>query len=89
MNEAPTEQPRDQMAADKFKSMSERITSNLGAGFGGALVIIPSDGDPLEMLILDSKHNPTLFWSNVKTMAEIALAELANPNATGRGLGYR
>ena len=62
--------------AEIFAKMAKRIAANADHGFGGAVVIVPPDGDPVQFLVLDPKQDPAMFWANVKTKAEIALAEM-------------
>lgn len=89
MNDSHAEQPLDHLAAEKFRAMAARIETNFGGSFGGAVVIAAPDGDATEMFILDSSQNTAMFWSNIKSIAEIKLAELSNKDQQLRGLGYR
>lgn len=58
-----------------FRAMADRIDLNAGQDFGGAVVIVPPTGEPVEMLLLDNAQHAAMFWSTVKTRADIALAE--------------
>jgi hypothetical protein len=72
--------------AISFRSMANKIDLNTSSGFAGAFVIVPPDGDPQDLLLLDSNANPAIFWSTLKTRVEIALAELdAQERQTGYG----
>jgi hypothetical protein len=60
-----------------FEDMARRVVDNMSHGFGGAFVIVPpADGTPIDALILDSRQDPVMFWANIKTIAEITIAEL-------------
>ena len=58
--------------AKLFDAMAAQIRLNAGAKFGGAFLMIPPDGDPVELVIL-GQDQPAIFWSSVKTLAQIAL----------------
>lgn len=72
-DQGPAEPPR----AALFTAMAARIDLNVGQGFGGAFVIVPPHGEPIELLLLNNKENDAVFWSLLKTTAEMALDELA------------
>jgi hypothetical protein len=69
-----------------FRRMADKMEMNASYGFAGAFVIAPPDGDVSDLLVLDSKANPAIFWSTVRTKADIAIAELEQEQ---RGGGYR
>lgn len=63
--------------SDPFIKMAELIALNAASGtFGGAAVIVPPEGEPIEVLILDSSADPAQFIGAVKTRLDIALASL-------------
>jgi hypothetical protein len=63
--------------SDPFRNMAASLDLNEGKPFGGALVIIPpAGGDPIEMLILDSREDAMQFYMTIKTMVEVAYNEL-------------
>jgi hypothetical protein len=75
-----------------FRSMADKIATNIDNGFGGAFVIVAPDGAAHDLLVLDNAQNPAIFWSLVKTRAEIALAEAEAEQRNGQagfGQGYR
>lgn len=68
-----------------FEAMAVQIRLNKGAKFGGAfLVVPPADGDPFSSIMLN-QDEPSIFWSTVKTLADIAMAALDPRNAQGFG----
>ena len=71
--------------AEPFTVMAGKIVANMHNGFAGAFVIVPPGGEPKDMLILDSKANPAIFWSTLKTMVDIALAEIEAEQRQGQG----
>ena len=54
--------------------MADKIELNEahGSDFGGAVVIVPPEGDPIEILILDSRKDAMHFWTQVKTVVDVA-----------------
>ena len=75
----PLVEPRDTNPAKLFSNMAERITHMSGspasAGFGGAVVIVPpSPGEPIEILMLDPHADLAMFWGTIRTKIDIALA---------------
>lgn len=73
-----------------FKKMADRIERNWETDqFGGAFVIVDPEGNIKELLMLDNNQSPAMFWSNVKTIAEMAIAELEERQRALQGYGYR
>lgn len=70
--------------ADVFREMASRIERNASEDFGGAAVIIPPDGEAVEVLLLDSKRDASQFWSTVKTRVELALSEIQERERSGQ-----
>lgn len=88
MNELPNQEPPDFSSA--FDKMAERIRHNKDAAFGGACVIIPpTGGAPLEVLILDSTSDLAQFYSTIATRLQIALETLKEQNAAASAFGRR
>ncbi len=74
--------------SDKFRAMADSIDNNEGKPFGGAVVIIPpGGGDAIEMLVLDSREDALQFYTNIKTMAELAYNELLQKEQQKRVYG--
>jgi ADP-ribose pyrophosphatase YjhB (NUDIX family) len=70
--------------------MASRIDLNALEDFSGAVVIVPpGDGEAVEILLLKNAQNPAMFWSLVKTQAEIAIQELASAEAQAQGWARR
>ena len=75
----PLVENRDSDPAKRFSAMAERIehmgTRPALAGFGGAVVIVPpSPGEPIEILMLDPHADLAMFWGTIRTKIDIALA---------------
>ena len=80
-----TTQPDFSAAFDK---MAERIRHNKDATFGGACVIIPpTGGASIEVLMLDSASDLAQFYSTIATRLQIALDQLKDQEATRRAFG--
>ena len=75
--------------AGAFDRMAARVRLNAEQGFGGAFVVVQPDGVAQEMLLLDNAQNPAIFWSLIKTRAEIAIAEIEDAQRQGGGFGRR
>lgn len=58
--------------ADIFRDMASKIELNSGSDFGGAVVIVPPDGLPIEILMLDSRKDAMHFWTQIKTVVDVA-----------------
>lgn len=66
--------------ADRFRRMADRIEKNGAEPFGGAaLIVAPGDGDLLsvELLKLDPKPDAAMFWGEIRSKADEAVAELS------------
>ncbi len=74
---------------ERFRKMADAIESNAERGFGGAFVIMPPEGDPIETLILDSKQDPSQFYMLLKTKCDIALNELDAKQRQAQGFQRR
>jgi hypothetical protein len=75
-----------------FTDMAEVIQRQLGgrgADFAGAFVIVPPDGKPQTLLMLDNAQNEAIFWSTLKTRADIALSEIEEASRAGQFGGRR
>ena len=60
----------------KFKEMAERIERNSQESFGGACVIVPPEGEPIELLIFDATADPAQFIGAVSARLSMALSAL-------------
>ena len=71
--------------ADSFTDMATRIDNNSAEPFGGACVIVPPEGDPIEILFLDTTANTAQFLAMVATRIQLALTVLeAESRRAGR-----
>lgn len=76
-DEQPQAPTMAQVAIDCFTGMAEKVGVNQSADFAGAFAVIPPDGEPIELLLINNKPNPAVFWGLLKTHAEMALGEIA------------
>lgn len=74
--------------ADRFRKMADRIEANTAEPFGGAVLIFPPGEDvkPVEILKLDTYPDAAMFWAEIKSKADIAVAELSEK---ARGTVFR
>lgn len=74
--------------ADRFRKMAERIDHNVEfSTFGGAAVICPPGGagEPIEVLLLDSRGDAAQFWSTIQSRISIILSELQDRQQVAGG----
>lgn len=69
-------QPERPKFADLFRKMADAIERNEGADFGGAVVVVPPSGSPVEILILNSQRDAAQFWGTLDATVKAALADL-------------
>lgn len=74
-----------------FTRMAERIAHNADATFGGAVVIIPpgTQGEPIELLMLDKQGDPAQFWSTILTRIQVVMDGLRDKERSMAGFGRR
>ena len=80
------------LVSDKFRKMASNIDLNAeAANFGGAFVVIPPEGggEAIETLILDSKQDPSQFWSLLQAKASLMIAELEEKKRLSGTFGGR
>lgn len=58
-----------------FLDMAERIGRMAEGDFAGAILVVPPDGEPVEMLVVDPKRNAGHFWMAAKSRVDAAFAE--------------
>lgn len=77
--------------SEPFTRMAAAIDHNTASKFGGAVVIIPpGEGSvPIEILMLDSGASAALFWSNMKTIVQMALDGVQIEERRQQGFGSR
>lgn len=63
-------------AISAFEKMANRISRNMSSEFAGAFVIVSPNGDVKELLLLNDKPDPAMFWSNAEVTCQIAKAEI-------------
>jgi len=87
--EQPTQSSPAEEAAATLDRMSKACSLNAGPTFSGAIVIIPpGNGAPVELLLLDNRQDPALFWGTVKSYVDAAIADLQEAERTGGGQGW-
>lgn len=67
-----------------FETMAARIRKNADEGFAGAFVVVAPDGESIENLFLNNTGDPVIFWSNLKTIAEMTINDLENKAKAGQ-----
>ncbi len=62
---------------DFFASMAERIARNSADEFGGAMLIVPPTGDPIEYLFITAnpKNEESFFWAQCKSKLDLTAVE--------------
>ena len=91
MNQPLIERYETNVAA-ALRRMADHVERNSDANsFGGLAVIIPpaNGGDPVEMLILDSKGDVGQFYATIQSRLTMRLSELEERMRTQRGFGVR
>lgn len=88
----PLVENRNADPAKLFANMADRIkhmgSSPALAGFGGAVVIVPpTGGDPIEILMLDPHADLAMFWGTIRTKIDIALANAESEKRRQAGFG--
>ena len=80
----------DTANAERFTKMAARITHNQDATFGGAAVIMPpaNGGEPIELLILDSKSDPAQFWGAILSRAQLEVNTIRSANEMRQMTGF-
>ena len=58
-----------------FREMAERIGRIADQDFAGAILVVPPEGEPVEMLVVDPKQNSGHFWMAAKSRVDAAFAE--------------
>ena len=72
-------------AAALFRQIADRIERNAEDEFSGAFLIVPpGDCEPIDGLSVSSKPNIPAFFSGLRGMVEIAIAEVAEVGGTGQ-----
>jgi hypothetical protein len=74
--------------SSKFKEMAERIELNNEQPFGGAVVIVPPEGEPVTLLLLDEANDSVgaraQFWGTVQARIAMAMKDLEAELRQGR-----
>ncbi len=76
-----SDEPAAHAAGKRFQAMRDRLFANQTDDFVGAFVICPPAVEglppkPIETVIYNSNMNAALFWSLLKSQAEMALQEI-------------
>lgn len=70
--------------AAAFREMAERIEKNDPAEFAGAILLVPPDGKPIEILLVDKSRDEAFFWATASSRIEIATAEFGQRQRGGQ-----
>jgi hypothetical protein len=64
--------------AERFRAMADLIEKNADEPFGGCMMIFPpgENAKVIQILKLDTDPDGSIFWAEVKTKADTAVAEL-------------
>lgn len=65
------------MSSEPFRAMAEQIEHNAAAEFAGAFVLAPPGSESHRMLFLTPTGDPAIFWGTLRTVVDMALAEIA------------
>lgn len=71
-----------------FRAMAHRIERNEFEEFAGAILIVPPDGKPIEVMVADPSKDAESFWAVAISKVQIAEAEYRS-NKTNSGQGFR
>lgn len=87
----PLVTPPEKVTSKPFHEMARAIEHNAGQGFGGAVVIVPPQGggEPIELLMLDSKGDVAQFFSTIQTRIQLLLQDLQDKSRISGGFGIR
>ena len=73
-----------------FQEMSLRIQHNANSKFGGACVLVPpSGGKPVEILMLDAAEDEGQFWATILTRIQTAIHDSDQKKLANQGFGRR
>ena len=75
--------------SEPFTRMAERVRTNADAKFGGAVVIVPPAGDPIELLMLDAQGDQAQFWSTILTRIQVLMQNLQERERVAQGFQRR
>lgn len=75
--------------SEPFSKMAERVKHNVDSKFGGAVVIIPPSGDPIELLMLDAAGDQAQFWSTILTRIQVVMQNLQEKERVAGVFGRR
>lgn len=78
-----------QKTSELFRAMADQIDRNEQSQFGGACVIVPPVGDPVQVLILNSQRDAAQFWGMLDATVKLALATLDDQARIQQGYGRR
>jgi hypothetical protein len=75
--------------AAAFRQMADEIERNQPERFGGAFVIVSPTGEVKDLLLLNRQQDLGMFWGNLKSTAEIAIAEIVEAERNSNTFGRR
>ena len=85
----PTESPAAVAAVQTYERMAVMVGANLTNGFGGSFAVIPPEGEPQTLLLLDNNQSAAVFWSLLQTHAQIELQKIEEKGRGGAFGGFR
>lgn len=89
MNDPLVERPKHDFAKP-FSDMAKAIEHNVRQGFGGAAVIVaPTGGGEIEILLLDPKGDVAQFYSTIQSRITLLLQKIDEQQRLVGGFGMR
>ncbi len=83
MNDVPA------VPSDIFRRMADRIDHNAGSTFGGAVVVLPASGDPIEFMLIGEPVDVAQFYSTLVTRVQNSLHALDEQTKSQLAFGRR
>lgn len=73
----------DKSASKPFQAMADLIEHNKGRSFGGAFVVVDSDGNSVETLMMDGSQDLAQFWGLLSAKCKMKIDEIEAQRAQG------
>jgi hypothetical protein len=74
-----------------LRDRADSIERNGNEAFGGCFVVIPPEGggEPVDVMVLDRRHDLAFFWNSVISKCQFELAAVEQQQRSGQGFGRR
>lgn len=83
-----TDEPTTKVS-DIFRRMADRIDHNVGSTFGGAVVVLPASGDPIEFMLIGEPVDVAQFYSTLNQRINNAVTALDEAAKSQLAFGQR